>query len=105
MNRCLLETTNSGNSPAIMQELLQWSSEVNSLIVFLAVGNLKNFVAFTSSRLDGNVGPDVGQLPDSWYQSFNVGLVLAASLYLASTAVTCKLLQCTSADKHASLVC
>ena len=72
MNKCLLETTHSGNSPAIMQELLQWSSQVNSLIVFLAVGNVKNFVAYTGSRLDGNVGPNVSQLPDSWYHSFTV---------------------------------
>ena len=72
MNRCLLETSHNGNSPAIMQELREWSSQVNSLIVFLAVGNVRNFVAFTGTRLDGNQGPSVAELPDSWYHSFTV---------------------------------
>ena len=80
MNRCLLETSHNGNSPAIMQELREWSSQVNSLIVFLAVGNVRNFVAFTGTRLDGNQGPSVAELPDSWYQSFTVSCITSRLL-------------------------
>ena len=56
-----------------MRELHTWTAECESLVLFLAVGHLKNFIAFCSSRLDGQMGPSVNQLPDGWYQDYLVG--------------------------------
>ncbi len=73
ISQCLTQTAQqNGSTPDLMQELHKWTSEVSAMLVFLAVGNLKNYVAFTSSRLDGNIGPSVSQLPDKFYQDFLV---------------------------------
>lgn len=73
ISQCLTQIAQqSGSTSDLMQELHKWTSEVSGMLVFLAVGNLKNYLAFSSSRLDGNIGPSVSQLPDNFYQDFEV---------------------------------
>jgi len=62
----------NGSTSDLMKELHTWTSEVSAMLVFLAVGNLQNYLTFTSSRLDGNIGPSVSQLPDTFYHDFVV---------------------------------
>ncbi len=38
----------------------------------VAIGNARNFVAFTASRLDGSMGPAAKHLSDAWYHTFMV---------------------------------
>jgi len=42
----------------------------------VAIGNARNFVAFTASRLDGGMGPASSHLSDDWYHSFMVTPIL-----------------------------
>ena len=73
ISQCLTQIAQQqGSTSDAMQELHKWTSEVSALLVFLAVGNLKNYLSFSSSRLDGNLGPSVSQLPDTFYQDFVV---------------------------------
>ncbi|KAL0055425.1 hypothetical protein WJX82_000314 [Trebouxia sp. C0006] len=77
ISQCLTQIAQqSGSTSDLMQELHKWTSEVSGMLVFLAVGNLKNYLAFSSSRLDGNIGPSVSQLPDNFYQDFETRLHL-----------------------------
>lgn len=79
ISQCLTQIAQqSGSTSDLMEELHKWTSEVSAMLVFLAVGNLKNYLTFTSSRLDGNIGPSVSQLPDTYYRDFvvSVGAVL-----------------------------
>ncbi|KAL0024105.1 hypothetical protein WJX79_007265 [Trebouxia sp. C0005] len=71
ISQCLTQIAQqSGSTSDLMEELHKWTSEVSAMLVFLAVGNLKNYLTFTSSRLDGNIGPSVSQLPDTYYRDF-----------------------------------
>ena len=73
ISQCLTQIAQqSGSTSDLMEELQKWTSEVSAMLVFLAVGNLKNYLTFTSSRLDGTIGPSVSQLPDTFYQDFVV---------------------------------
>ena len=72
ISHCLLVITQMGRRADVMRELQTWTCECASLILFLAVGHLKNFIAFCSSRLDGQMGPTVNQLSDAWYQEYTV---------------------------------
>ena len=72
IGRCLLvlsQPSSSSTDHNTAEELQRWTSECESMILFLAVGDLKKLIAFTSSRLDGQMGPAVNQLSDSWYQN------------------------------------
>ncbi len=75
ISQCLTQIAQqNGSASDLMDVLHKWTSEVSAMLVFLAVGNLKNYLAFTSSRLDGNMGPSVSQLPDTFYQDFVVSV-------------------------------
>ncbi|DBA95755.1 TPA: hypothetical protein ACH3X1_001309 [Trebouxia sp. C0004] len=71
IRQCLTQIAQQkGSTSDTMEDLHKWTSEVSAMLVFLAVGNLRNYLSFTSSRLDGNIGPSVSQLPDTFYQDF-----------------------------------
>ena len=73
ISQCLTQIAQqNGSTSDLMKELHTWTSEVSAMLVFLAVGNLQNYLTFTSSRLDGNIGPSVSQLPDTFYHDFVV---------------------------------
>ena len=75
ISHCLTQIAQqNGSTSDSMDELHKWTSEVSAMLVFLAVGNLKKYLTFTSSRLDGNMGPSVSQLPDTFYQDFVVSI-------------------------------
>ena len=79
---CLLilsQPSSSSTDQHMAEELQRWTSECESLILFLAVGDLKKLIAFSSSRLDGQMGPAVSQLPDAWYRNYLVSDVTAMS--------------------------
>ena len=80
LSHCLLALSQAGSSSndhKVTEELHRWTSECESLVFFLAVGDLKKLVAFSSSRLDGQMGPAVNQLADSWYRDYLVSRVTA----------------------------
>ena len=76
---CLTAAASSPSSEEHIKQAQKWTCESDALRVFLAVGNLKNFVAFSTTRLDGTMGPGSNQLTDDWYQDL-----------LVSTALACK---------------
>jgi hypothetical protein len=49
-----------------------WTCQCNSMRIFLAIGDLGKFAAFSSSRLDGVMGARAKDLTDTWYQAFLV---------------------------------
>jgi len=50
----------------------RWTEGLSRLRVCVAIGNARNFVAFTASRLDGSMGHAASHLSDAWYHSFMV---------------------------------
>lgn len=60
------------NSPAAAL-LRKWTCELSSLRVMLAMGNVKQYLLFSSVRLDGSAGPSAAQLTDAWYHKLLVG--------------------------------
>jgi len=55
-----------------LQDMVRWTEGLSRLRVCVAIGNARNFVAFTASRLDGSMGPASSHLSDAWYHSFMV---------------------------------
>ena len=74
---CLAAAANSSAPEEHIKQAQRWACESNALRVFLAVGNLKNFVAFSTTRLDGSMGPGASQLTDAWYQDFLVSMQMS----------------------------
>ena len=56
--------------------------------VLVAVGTLKKYVAFSSSRLDGVMGPDSMELSDAWYQDLLVSFLIA-SCHTMARSLSC----------------
>ena len=71
---CLTAAASSSAPEEHIKQAQRWTCESNALRVFLAVGNLKNFIAFSTTRLDGSMGPGANQLTDAWYQDFLVSM-------------------------------
>lgn len=77
----------------------------------MAIGNARNFVAFTASRLDGSMGPASSHLSDDWYDSLMVTPILPMASPLPAALIddadppssTAKKLVCkpTCAEEHA----
>ena len=85
IGQCLAKIAQLGATPAVQSELCKWTCQCGSLLIFLAVGNLEKFLAFTTSKLDGTItasGWDYqrNQLPNAWYQDF---LVRALNIFVA----------------------
>lgn len=72
IGHCLAEAAESGGSIALAKDLQKWTCQCSSMRVFLAVANLKKYVAFSSSRLDGVMGVGSKELSDAWYQQLLV---------------------------------
>ena len=53
INQCLVQMSQTGESIPSMAALHTWAKELSCLKVALAMGNLKNSVAYSSFRLDG----------------------------------------------------
>jgi len=82
------------HSPAL-ERLRMWTQECSSLRAFLAVANIKKYLAFISHRLDGRPGLKTCDLEDKWnhdmlvcFDSQHAALTAAstAALTAASTA-------------------
>ena len=58
----LRELMHNMDNEGVVEEMRKWICECSSLKKLLAVGNLQNYFAFSSSRLDGSMGPTVSQL-------------------------------------------
>ena len=76
---CLAAAASSSAPEEQIKQAQRWTCESNAMRVFLAVGNLKNFVAFSTTRLDGSMGPGANQLTDAWYQDFLVSVQLTTT--------------------------
>ncbi|DBA89302.1 TPA: hypothetical protein ACH3X2_004799 [Trebouxia sp. C0005] len=76
IKHCLAQISHNENDTAAAQEVRMWTCQCNSMRMFLAVGDLSKFAAFSSSRLDGVMGPGAKELTDSWYQAFLAALEL-----------------------------
>ena len=79
MNQCLVQISNIGNAIPTMAALHKWTSEVTSMKVAFALGNVHSSIAYFSFRLDGRIGASRVQLPASFYQNL---LVTAACCFL-----------------------
>ena len=55
-----------------MAALNKWTSEVTSIKVAFALGNVHSSIAYFSFRLDGRIGASRVQLPASFYQNLLV---------------------------------
>lgn len=67
-----LSLSQSQTSSDALQDMGKWTEGLSRLRVCVAIGNARNFVAFTASRLDGSMGPASSHLSDAWYHSFMV---------------------------------
>ncbi|KAL0024088.1 hypothetical protein WJX79_005583 [Trebouxia sp. C0005] len=76
MNQCLVQISHTGNAIPTMAALHKWTSEVTSMKVAFALGNVHSSIAYFSFRLDGRVGASRVQLPASFYQSLLTALRL-----------------------------
>ncbi len=56
-----------------------WTCQCNSMRIFLAIGDLSKFAAFSSSRLDGVMGAGAKDLTETWYQAFLVSCTAPAN--------------------------
>lgn len=72
LGQCLAELNQGPASPAAAL-LRKWTCELSSLRVFLAMGDVKKYLSFSSVRLDGSAGPPASQLTDAWYHELLVG--------------------------------
>ena len=96
IGHCLAKVSQDEADPASQSCMSRWTCQCSSLLVFLAVGNMKKFLSFTRSKLDGTVGTSATQLAGAWYEDL---LVSGLSLYrtvphgtqikLASSLTTC----------------
>ena len=76
------------HSPAL-EKLRTWTRECSSLRAFLAVANIKKYLAFISHRLDGRPGLKTCDLDDKWNHDMLVCFDLQhAALTAASTAAS-----------------
>ena len=76
------------HSPAL-EKLRKWTRECSSLRAFLAVANIKKYLAFISHRLDGRPGLKTCDLEDKWNHDMLVCFDLQhAALTAASTAAS-----------------
>ncbi|DBA98702.1 TPA: hypothetical protein ACH3X1_014478 [Trebouxia sp. C0004] len=76
IGNCLTELAYTENNTDVEEQMRTWMCECGSLQVFLAAGNLQNFVAYSSSRLDGSMGPGVRHLPEAVYRHLLAALEL-----------------------------
>lgn len=79
IGQCLAEADQSPRSPAATA-LRKWTCEQSALRMFLAMGNLKKYLSFTSIRMDNTPGLTAPQLSDAWYLELLVGPGYASRL-------------------------
>ncbi len=77
IGQCLAKALQDGADPAMQRGMCKWTCQCSSLLVFLAVGNLKKFLSFTVSKLDGTMGTSATQLADAWYKDLLVNGLLS----------------------------
>lgn len=67
--QCMVDVTQGDPEiqSAVWEQLHTWVGEHSTMRVYLAVGNLQNFLAYTTSRLDGFPSHGTAQLSDGWY--------------------------------------
>ena len=92
ISNCMLEVTQGDASAqpsnSALQQMQTWVCELSTMHVYLALGNLKNFLAFTTSRLDGFPGHGTAQLSEGWYQGVLV-CICTVCLACCLAAVSC----------------
>ena len=98
IGECLSKVQHHGQIPAFIGELQKWTCQCGCLRVFLAMGNWKKFLAFSSSRLDGQVGPCSSDLSDDWYQRILVSSKTTSRQHLSHILKCCHM---TLANKTA----
>ncbi|KAL0018369.1 hypothetical protein WJX77_003606 [Trebouxia sp. C0004] len=76
IGHCLAKVFQDEADPALQRCISRWTCQCSSLLVFLAVGNMKKFLSFTISKLDGTVGTSATQLADVWYEDLLAALKL-----------------------------
>ncbi|DBA99138.1 TPA: hypothetical protein ACH3X3_011763 [Trebouxia sp. C0006] len=76
MNQCLVQISQTGSAIPTMAALHKWTSEVTSMKVAFALGNVHSSIAYFSFRLDGRIGASRVQLPASFYQNLLAALRL-----------------------------
>lgn len=69
------------------EQLHTWVCEQSTIRVYLAVGNLRNFLTYTTSRLDGFPGHGTAQLGEAWYHGILVGTFVYSCLWSRSILV------------------
>ena len=81
--QCMMDATQGPETnPSALSLINKWVGEQSNMRAYLAEANLRNYLAYTTSRLDGSPGHNAAQLSDVWYQGILVSLIdLACSQF------------------------